>query len=213
MPVSHPKGTSVTPRRKLLRARTSGPQLQRLGPGSRPAQRATLTPPRRASLQQGPGSRWFLRQLACRGRGGSAPGIATGARTPMPGGHARVRRPGRRDGDDGTLGMGQAVTAHLGEAQPPQRAPAAGAHDQHIVWADGQVDQHPARRSALDVRLHQRIAGGLSPDCHQRVPELLAGQVPARLPRFARRPGPVGVVTARQFPGDNRDQERIVLAG
>jgi hypothetical protein len=40
---------------------------------------------------------------------------------------------GRRDGDDGALGMGQAVAAHLGKGQPPQRAPAASAHNQHIV--------------------------------------------------------------------------------
>ena len=40
---------------------------------------------------------------------------------------------GRRYGDDGALGMGQAVAAHLGKGQPPQRAPAASAHNQHIV--------------------------------------------------------------------------------
>jgi len=51
---------------------------------------------------------------------------------------------GRRNGDHRALGMGQAVAAHLGKGQPPQRAPAAGAHNQHIVRAAGQVDQHPA---------------------------------------------------------------------
>lgn len=55
---------------------------------------------------------------------------------------------GRRDGDNGTLGMGQAVAAHLGKGQPPQRAPAASAHNQHIVRAAGQVGQHPAGAKA-----------------------------------------------------------------
>ena len=116
---------------------------------------------------------------------------------------------GRRDGDDGTLRTGQAVAAHLGKGQPPRRAPAARAHHQHIVRAAGQVDQHPARRPAFDVRLYLRIAGNVAPNCHQRVPEPPAGQVPARLPQAARRPDPVGPVTARRFPGDDRDQHRI----
>ena len=120
---------------------------------------------------------------------------------------------GRRDGDNGTLGMGQAVAAHLGKGQPPQRAPAASAHNQHIVRAAGQVDQHPAHRPAFDMRLYPRIVGNLTPHCHQRVPELLAGKVPARVSQFARRPDPVGAVTARQFPGDDRDQDRIERAG
>ncbi len=117
------------------------------------------------------------------------------------------------DGNDGTLGAGQAVAAHLGKGQPPQRAPAVGAHDQHIVRAAGQVHQHLARRPALDMRLHPRIVGNLAPHCHQRVPEPLAGEVPAGLPEFARRRDLVGPVTARQFPGDDRDQDRIERAG
>jgi hypothetical protein len=120
---------------------------------------------------------------------------------------------GRRDGDNGTLGMGQAVAAHLGKGQPPQRAPATSAHNQHIVRAAGQVDQHPAHRPAFDMRLYPRIVRNLTPHCHQRVPELLTGQVPARVSQFARRPDPVGTVTAWQFPGDNRDQDRIERAG
>ena len=120
---------------------------------------------------------------------------------------------GRRDGDDGTLGMGQAVAADFGKGQAPQRAPAASAHDQHIVRAAGQVDQNPAHRPAFDMRLYPRIAGNVAPHCHQRVPEPLTGKVPARLSQFARRPDPVGPVTARQFPGDDRDQDRIERAG
>jgi hypothetical protein len=94
---------------------------------------------------------------------------------------------GRRDGYDRTLGVSQAVAAHCGEGQPGQRAPAAGAHDQHIPRTAGQVHQHPACRSPLDVRLHQRIVGNLAPHRDQRVPEPLTGQVPAGLSQFARR--------------------------
>jgi len=57
----------------------------------------------------------------------------------------------RRDGHDGALGVGQAVAAHLGKGQPAQRAPAAGAHDQHIVRAAGPADRrepHPRLPSA-----------------------------------------------------------------
>ena len=54
------------------------------------------------------------------------------------------------------------------------------------------------------MRLYPRIVGILTRHCHQRVPELLAGKVPARESQFARRPDPVGAVTARQFLGDDR---------
>src|SRR5690349_20447368 len=63
------------------------------------------------------------------------------------------------------------------------------------------------------MRLYPRIAGKLAPDCHQRVLEPLAGKIPARLSQFGRRPHPVGPVTARQFPGDDRNRDRIVRAG
>ena len=69
-----------------------------------------------------PGTRWFLRQLACRDREGPAPGSRTGARTPMPGGHARARRPGR------AAGWRQRDTGHgPGSSGPPWKRPAAPA--------------------------------------------------------------------------------------
>jgi monovalent cation/hydrogen antiporter len=90
------------------------------GPGGHPAQRATPTSPCRASAP--PSTRWFLRQLACRDRGGPAPGSRTGARTPMPGGHARARRPGR------AAGWRQRDTGHgPGSSGPPWKRPAAPA--------------------------------------------------------------------------------------
>ena len=92
------------------------------------------------------------------------------------------------------------------------RATAAGAHDQHIVRAAGQIHQHPARGPAFNMRLYPRFIGHLAPHCHQRVPELLASQVPACLSQFPRRRDPMGAVTAWQFPGDDRNQHRIVRA-
>ena len=62
------------------------------------------------------------------------------------------------------------------------------------------------------MRLHQRIAGNLAPHSDQRIPELLAGEFPARLSHFVRRADPVGAITAWQFPRDDRDQHRIVRA-
>ena len=63
------------------------------------------------------------------------------------------------------------------------------------------------------MRLHQRIVGNLAPHSDQRIPELLASELPARLSQFVRRTDPVGTITARQFPRDDRDQDRIVRVG
>ena len=180
----------------------------------------------RLSMTRVPARRGFLakaRVSVGTDSSGSWPVVA--AEDPLRGKRPAPERPGQAampefagqggwwDGEDGAPGVGQAVAAHLGKGQPPQRTPASGAHDQHIIGAAGQVDQHPARRPALNTRLYPRIAGNLTPDCHQRVPEPLAGQVPARLSQYARRHGPVGAVTARHFPGDDRDQDRIKRGG
>jgi hypothetical protein len=61
------------------------------------------------------------------------------------------------------------------------------------------------------VRLHERIAGNLAPHRNQRLPEPLAGQIPARPPQFTRRLDPSPV--ARDLKGEHRDQDRIVRAG
>ena len=92
---------------------------------------------------------------------------------------------GRRYGQDRALGVGQAVTAHLGKDHPGQRAAAAGAHDQHITRAAGKVDQHPAGRAPLNMWLHQRIIRGFAPHCDERVPEPSAGEVLPYLAQFA----------------------------
>ncbi len=81
---------------------------------------------------------------------------------------------GWRDGQDGALGVGQAVAAHLGTGHPGQRAGAAG-----------KVHQDPACRAACNARLHQRAGGDLAPHRDERVAEPLAGEVlagPAQIP-------------------------------
>jgi len=83
---------------------------------------------------------------------------------------------GRRDGQDRALGVGHAVAAYPGKDHPGQRASAAGAHDQHIAGAAGEVHQHPARRASLYMRLNQRIIGILAPHCDQCIPQPLAGK-------------------------------------
>jgi len=120
---------------------------------------------------------------------------------------------GRRDGQDRAPGVGQAVAAYLGKDHPGQGAAAARADDQHIAGAAGKVDQHPAGRPPLDVRLNQRILGILAPHCEERVPEPLAGEVLPYLAQLARWLDPLGVITTGQFPGQHRDQDRIVGAG
>jgi hypothetical protein len=118
----------------------------------------------------------------------------------------------RRDGQDWALGVRHAVAAHLREGQAAQRTATASPHDQHIIRAAGQLHQHPARRTPLHVRLHERLSGNLTPHRDQRLPEPLAGQVPARLPHFARRLDPPAAF-ARDLPGEHRDQDRIMSAG
>ena len=86
---------------------------------------------------------------------------------------------GWRDGQDGALGVSQAVAAHLGKGHPGQRAAAAGPYDQHIARAAGKIHQDPACRAACYKRLHQRTAGDFAPHRNERVAEPLAGEVPA----------------------------------
>jgi hypothetical protein len=113
----------------------------------------------------------------------------------------------------GHWGVGQAVAAHFGKGHPGQRAAAAGAYDQHIAGAAGEVHQYPACRAPFYVRLYQRIVGDFAPHCDERVVEPLAGEVLPLLAQIARRLDPVGAITAGRFPGNHRDQDRIVGAG
>jgi hypothetical protein len=120
---------------------------------------------------------------------------------------------GRWNRQDRALRVGQAVGAHLRKGDPGQRAPAASAHDQHIVGAAGKIHQDPAGRATLHVRLHQRIGGNLAPHCDQRVPQPPTGELVPFSAQIARRRDPLGAVTTRRLPGNNRDQDRIVGAG
>ena len=63
------------------------------------------------------------------------------------------------------------------------------------------------------MRLHPGIVGDPAPHCDHGIPQLLVGKPCARLSQFACRPCPVHAVTTGQFPGNHRDQERIVRAG
>lgn len=92
---------------------------------------------------------------------------------------------GRRDGQDGALGVGQAVAAHPGKDHPGQRAAATSAHHQYIPGTVSQVDQHPADRAPLQVGLHQRIAGNDTPHRDERVSELSTGEMLPLLAQFA----------------------------
>src|SRR5262245_11663766 len=56
---------------------------------------------------------------------------------------------GRRDGQHRALGMGQAMTAYLGEDHPGQGAAAARAHDQYIARVAGQIDGFRSCASCL----------------------------------------------------------------
>lgn len=73
--------------------------------------------------------------------------------------------------------MSQAVAAHFGKGHPGQRAAAASAHHHHIARTASEVHQHPARRAALYLRLHQRILGNLAPHRDQRVPQPPASEL------------------------------------
>jgi hypothetical protein len=88
---------------------------------------------------------------------------------------------GWRDGQNGALGVGRAVAAHLGKGHPGQRAAAAGHYDQHIAGAAGKVHQDPAWRAACDEWLHLRAGRDFAPHRNERVAEPLAGEVPAGL--------------------------------
>ena len=70
---------------------------------------------------------------------------------------------GRRDGEHGALGMGQAVAAHLAGDHPGQHATTASTHDQQVIRAAGHSDQDPASLSPLDERPDRWIVEGLLP--------------------------------------------------
>lgn len=118
----------------------------------------------------------------------------------------------RRDGEHRALGMGLAVAAYLAGDHPGQRTTAASTNDQQVIRAAGDTDQDPASLAALHVRLHQWIVRDFSPDRDERIPEPLAGGVPPCLAQIARRLSPVGAITARRHPGNNRYQDGIVGA-
>ena len=74
-----------------------------------------------------------------------------------------ARRPGRAaDGHDRALGTGHAVSRLTSKGERPSAPRAARPHHQHIVRLAGQVHQHPASRSPLYTRLHQRVVGNLA---------------------------------------------------
>jgi hypothetical protein len=105
---------------------------------------------------------------------------------------------GRRYGQDRALGVGQAITAYPGEDHPGQGAAAAGAYDQHIPWAAGKINEHPAGWAPLDVRLHQRIIGNLPPRCEERVLQ------PRAVGGFRVRSGAAGVTSQVCSPLDGQ---------
>ena len=118
----------------------------------------------------------------------------------------------RRNGEHRAPGMGLAVAAYLAGDHPGQRTTTASTNDQQVIRAAGDTDQDPASLAPLHVRLHQWIVRDFSPDRDERIPEPLGGGVPPCLAQIARRLSPVGAITARRHPGNNRYQDGIVGA-
>jgi hypothetical protein len=157
--------------------------------------------------RRGAGMLW---RPACPGRAGPARGQRPAPEHPGKRAVAEVagqRR--RRDGDHRAAGMGHAVAGHPGAGHPGQPAPAASPYHQQIPRAAGHVDQNPARRAALDPRLHQRILADLPPDRGQHGSQLLTGQV---MPLLTQEPV-VAMVTVRRGPGQHGNQGRVMGAG